>query len=260
MLKLFVSDIDGTLMNAQKKILDEDIQKLQIANDSGVTICLASGRMYEEIKQVIDILNFPCYAICQNGASIFDEKGTVLRSNCFETELALSIYDFVQQSGLVPVICRADGNFVTHMTDEAERVGRRFLTPLCEKSDLPQAIHKGMEITKFSIYGPVPLLEVLLNQLKFEYFDQLTASFSDPDGIDIMPANVDKGAGIQLVEQYLGINQENVASIGDSYNDLAMFRRTAFSFAMTHAPEPVKEEAVFVANTVGEALHKLLDQ
>ncbi|SEO73102.1 hypothetical protein SAMN05518847_11048 [Paenibacillus sp. OV219] len=113
-------------------------------------------------------------------------------------------------------------------------------------------------MTKFSIYGEVPALEALLKQLQEQYGDLITASFSDPDGIDVMPNNVDKGVGIRLLMEHIGVPAEGVACIGDSFNDLAMFRACEQSYAMAHAPQAVREEAAFVAETVGNALYKLL--
>ncbi|WP_308639832.1 HAD family hydrolase [Paenibacillus silvisoli] len=63
----------------------------------------------------------------------------------------------------------------------------------------------------------------------------ISASFSDPDGIDIMPGGADKGAGVRLLMACLGIAQHEVACFGDSFNDLAMFDVSPNSFAMSHA-------------------------
>ncbi|WP_164545396.1 HAD family hydrolase [Paenibacillus albus] len=258
MLKLFVSDIDGTLMNARKEITEEDVQAIKEASRLGVAICLASGRMYEEITKVMEVLDTACYAVCQNGATIIGLDGEVLRSNVFASELALSLQAATKLPGFVPVICSSDCNYVLHATEHTERVGRRFLTPLQENPQLVDEIQNGLAVTKFSIYGEIPDLEALLKQLQEQYGDQITASFSDPDGIDVMPNGVDKGAGIRLLMEHIGVSADGVACIGDSFNDLAMFRACEQSFAMSHSPQAIREEAAFVADTVGSAIKRLL--
>ncbi|UVI30457.1 HAD family hydrolase [Paenibacillus spongiae] len=257
-MKLFVSDIDGTLMDSRKQIRDEDVRAIREANQMGVAICLASGRMYEEIRLVMDELEVPCYAICQNGAAIIGLDGGIIQSNDYHADLALSVREAVRHPELVTVICSADGNYVSELTPEAERVGKRFLTPLRERREVMSDIAQGMPVTKFSIYGTVPLLQSMLDQLQDQYGDRITASFSDPDGIDVMPGGVDKGTGVELLMRLLGIQGEEAVCIGDSFNDLAMFRACSRSVAMSHAPDAIRIAATHKADTVGQAIIEFL--
>ncbi|WP_054024589.1 Cof-type HAD-IIB family hydrolase [Bacillus sp. FJAT-28004] len=258
MIKLFASDIDGTLMNGRKEIHSRDIQAVREAMESGMIVCLASGRMYSEIKMVIEELAKPCYAICQNGASVISDTGVLLSANHFESELASSLFKFVHIPGLVPLICASDGNYVVNMNEAAATVGERFLTPLREKSDLLESIREQEFFpTKFSIYGEVPILERLLQDLANVYGENVTASFSDADGVDIMPAGVDKGTALLSLMSRLNIGSDEVACIGDSYNDLAMFRLTPYSYAMTAADEAVRRVAAHSASGVAEALESV---
>ncbi|WP_256992259.1 HAD family hydrolase [Paenibacillus sp. XY044] len=117
-MKLFVTDIDGTLMDSNKQIQGEDITAIRQAHRQGVRMCLASGRMYEEIKVVMDVLEVPCYAICQNGATLVDCSGTVIVSNTFRSDLTLSVQHVTSSDDLVTVICSADANYVRVRTPE----------------------------------------------------------------------------------------------------------------------------------------------
>lgn len=258
MIKLFVSDIDGTLMDRSKQIRKEDIDAIRLAHRQGVHICLASGRMYEEIKVVMELLAVPCYAICQNGAGIVDPRGTVIQESKFSSELALDVQQKTAPADLVTVICGSEGNYVAEQTLETERVGQRFLTPLIENHDVIADMASGMPITKFSIYGEVPLLERMLDELDQQFGSRITASFSDPDGIDVMPGGVDKGAAVEALMQLLEVRRDETACIGDSFNDLAMFRICSQSFAMTHSHGAVLAKATHQAKTVGQAIHDLL--
>ncbi|SFJ69980.1 hypothetical protein SAMN02799624_05560 [Paenibacillus sp. UNC496MF] len=258
MKKLFLSDIDGTLMNSRKEIHAEDIEAIREAHRSGVAVGLASGRMHAEIRQVMELLEVPCYAICQNGADLVGPDGETLRSNRYDAELASAVRAFTDREAFVPVVCGADGNYVTDLTPRAEQVGKRFLTPLRERARLAEEIADGLPITKFSIYGKVPALRELLEQLRARFGDRITASFSDPDGIDVMPGRVDKGTAAEALMARLGIGRADAACIGDSFNDLAMFRACARSVAMSHAPEPVRDAATHAADSVADALRDWL--
>ncbi|MCM3626067.1 HAD family hydrolase [Paenibacillus glycanilyticus] len=258
MIKLFVSDIDGTLMDRSKQIRAEDIEAIRLAHRQGVHICLASGRMHEEIKVVMELLAVPCYAVCQNGATIVDRDGTVIRASQFQSELALAVHQKTAPADLVTVICGGEGNYVAEQTADTERVGQRFLTPLIERRQVVSDMANGMTVTKFSVYGEVPLLERMLEELDQQFGSRITASFSDPDGIDVMPGGVDKGAAVEALMELLGIRRDETACIGDSFNDLAMFRICSYSFAMSHSHGTVLRTATHRADTVGQALNDLL--
>jgi hydroxymethylpyrimidine pyrophosphatase-like HAD family hydrolase len=141
--KLFVSDIDGTLLDRYKRVHPSDIDAIRELHENGVSFCLASGRMYEEIKSVMDGMGVPYYAVCQNGASVYDRQGLLLASHTFEAVLALSIIRFLEGTGLVTVVCAADGNYVAVKDRLAEVVGERFLSELMEDCELPIKVKNG---------------------------------------------------------------------------------------------------------------------
>lgn len=181
-------------------------------------------------------------------------EGELLSESAFDPELALEKTD---GRGLVAVVCTSDANRVTRLDAEAERVGARFLTPLRAEPNLPAAVRDGLRVTKLSIYGEVPRLSRLLGEIEREFGTSVTASFSDPDGIDVMPGGVDKGAGVRLLLQRLGLAPHEMACIGDSFNDLPMFAATPNSWAMAHADMEVRRRAAFETASVAAALARL---
>jgi len=255
-----VADIDGTLMDEKKEILKQDIQAINDAVDNGVGFCLASGRMEEEINIVKDQLGISCFSVCQNGATVVDMTGQIIRSNVFKVQLAQSVLKAAwEHQDLVTIICNAKGNFVHTINPKVEQVGQRFLTPLRVEPQIKKLISCGeFQVTKFSIYGSVPALEKMLRTLDHQLNDHITSFFSDPDGIDVMPGGVDKGAGIEAIMDLEKIESKDVACIGDSFNDIAMFQVSGQSFAMSQAKVDVKKEAKFIVNNVSSALSRFL--
>lgn len=70
--------------------------------------------------------------------------------------------------------------------------------------------------------------------------------------VDFTRSGVDKSTGIAQVSQTLGFKASDMASAGDSFNDLPMLHSSGLSIAMGNAPEQVKAAAHFVAPTVEE--------
>ena len=59
---------------------------------------------------------------------------------------------------------------------------------------------------------------------------------------------MNKGIGLQKLSSYLNIDSNQIASIGDSFNDLSMFKTANISFAMGNAQEEVKKQADIVVS------------
>ncbi len=57
MYKLIALDMDGTLLNSEKVISEENKQAIAKAREAGVTVVLASGRPLEGMQDKLDELN-----------------------------------------------------------------------------------------------------------------------------------------------------------------------------------------------------------
>jgi hypothetical protein len=78
-----------------------------------------------------------------------------------------------------------------------------------------------------------------------------TETYFQPDGsfecLGVFPQRADKGQGLELVLERLGIGWEEVVAIGDNPNDIPMIRKAGVGVAMGNAPDEVKREAKLVA-------------
>ena len=73
--------------------------------------------------------------------------------------------------------------------------------------------------------------------------------------VDFTPAGVDKGSALERVSDRLNICLDKIAAVGDSYNDIPMFKKCGFSLSMGEAPEQVQEFTdVTVPNQSDEGL------
>ena len=86
-MKLIGTDFDGTLLDDNKKVPEENIKAFQKAKEQGIKIVGVTGRTLESVKNVIDISIFD-YLILNNGSNIYDvvnEKTIYDNSISFET-------------------------------------------------------------------------------------------------------------------------------------------------------------------------------
>ena len=82
MIKMIVSDMDGTLLLTDASISKENLEAIKYAQSRGVNFTIATGRDYFGIKGIMDRYDLHCSCILGNGAQFCDETGKIL-SSCY---------------------------------------------------------------------------------------------------------------------------------------------------------------------------------
>lgn len=98
-VKLFVTDLDGTLLPNGRTVSPENIRAVQAAVKAGITVTIATGRMYRAALPVAEALGVNVPIITYNGALIKDTAGTVLYSQFLPARCVGEIADFCQKQG-----------------------------------------------------------------------------------------------------------------------------------------------------------------
>jgi Cof subfamily protein (haloacid dehalogenase superfamily) len=257
MIKLLVSDLDGTLLDHSKKVALRDREALTEAARQGLAFCLASGRMHSEMTQVMDEIGLTAHSVSQNGAFIHLKDGCLLQSKSFAPELAAEIFGIAKPYDLVKLICNADGNHITHLSEASDRIQARMFEPFIVYPRVENALTQDLPAAKFSFFGDMELLQQVRKELNNHIGDRLTMYVSDHDCLDIMPLHVSKGDALPLLLEAINLQADEIACIGDSFNDISMFGITPHSFAMASAHPDVKKAANYQVHSVAEALARI---
>lgn len=80
MIQLIVSDIDGTLLNNKMQISKFNAYAIKKAQQQGVHFIISSGRLYSEVKPLLDEVGLKCPLISINGGLILSADNEVLAS------------------------------------------------------------------------------------------------------------------------------------------------------------------------------------
>ena len=70
-----------------------------------------------------------------------------------------------------------------------------------------------------------------------------------PMTLEIMNKECNKGFGLERLIKELGVNREEVISIGDEQNDFEMIKFAGLGVAMGNASEKIKEIADYITKT-----------
>ncbi len=101
MKKLIVIDLDGTLLDSNGLISNENREAIKEARENGAMVILASGRMPRAIKSYAQDIGADKYIICGNGAIIYDiEKDEEIYTNLMSKEKALEVINFCNRNSI----------------------------------------------------------------------------------------------------------------------------------------------------------------
>lgn len=280
MIKLIVTDIDGTLLNSLGQVTPKTKQFLKQCQQHGIHLCLSSGRDFEELKPVLiemDMLDEGFACSC-NGAIIHDLKNKIEYVSPKFTDYQLQkILDFA--SKYHTKVLFAEGSVATCYATGIDRFIEATKTFVRRSSAFdyvrlrlnrniefisPNASEVKYDYRKAIFLGKYKKLSRLYKKMKDEFKDDFNFFFSGKTVIDVMPKGIDKGKGVVKLMQILDLKEDEVICFGDSENDTYMFEVVRYSVAMGNASENVKNKASMIAPSnnedgIVEVLNKMID-
>lgn len=247
--KVLVLDIDGTLMNSEKKITEKTKVALRAAQEAGVTIVLASGRPTPGIVPIakeIGLDEYGGYILSFNGAIVTNFKtGEIVFETVLPHDKIQELYDASQTYG-VSIVSYKDGGIVTEIEDDkyVEIEARINNMPVVKVDCFVDALTEP--VTKCLMLGDGDYLEKVEVEVNNQFGDLLNIYRSEPYFLEIMPQNVDKAYSLERLLAHLNLSRDEMVACGDGFNDLSMVRYAGMGVAMGNAQQVVKEEADFV--------------
>lgn len=259
MIKMIISDLDGTLLSFDNKVHDDDTNAIHTALEHGIDFCLASGRKDLDIQAVAKLIgDSKFHRISQNGAFVFSSDDQELHRTSFEPEIAKKLYERIIGEDVITILSTIDKEYVEVKDDVILKIEERLFSPIEEEKDLRDKIGESIHTSKIIINGAEKAIRQLQKELMDTFPNDLDTFISESKILDVMPKNISKGNAIKILIKKLGLSPNEIACIGDSYNDIPMFQLTENSFAMASAHPDVKKEANFVVETVAEAIEQIL--
>jgi Cof subfamily protein (haloacid dehalogenase superfamily) len=256
MIKLLATDLDGTLLRHHDVVQEDDIFALQWIANQGVTVCFASGRILPEMNKVMNQIGIDCHAVTHNGAMVYTSKKEKLFAAKFEVGDAKYLYDIGRHSDVIPLVFTSNETILTEgKGDGQQQFVRRMLIPCQYEEGLSELIDH-IPVCKISLFGNREILEGIHKQVR-EHHPHLESAFALNDCLDFTPAKISKGSGLKVLLRHFGIRAEELACVGDTFNDIPMFKLTPHSFAMSNGPTIVQQCAKEVVSSVSEAICRL---
>ena len=254
-MKLFASDLDGTLLNEKHIISQQSADVIRTAQQTGKVFLAVTGRAWGTVYPLLKEAGVSCGAVLLNGAEYRTEDGKIVFQEHIKESAVSRILRILLEYGIDFEINTSCGDFSTN-------------TGVCQTARVfsKEKVfgEKGTEVQKFFIFSSeMPMLIRVKERL--EHIKEINITSSDPHNIEITANNATKDKMLAKVAKSLGIQENEIAVFGDGENDKTMLKRFYHSHAMENSHDSVKHCARYIIgtnkeNSVAKQIEKIMEE
>lgn len=244
-IKMIAIDIDGTLVDDQKKIGPLTKVALKKARAQGVYVVLCTGRPLSGVKDYLDELGLVTeddYAITFNGAKAQTTKsGQMLFEHGLTPKEYGALDALSHELGVRGQIVLPDSSVYTTFKDISPyTVLDAFYTKMPLYYRTSQEIETLGLAAKYMWVDEPEVIQAKLATLDQAVLAKYYTVLSAPWFYEMMNKKAHKGAAVIELGERLGITAAEIMVLGDENNDLTMFELAGFGVAMGNANEQIK--------------------
>ena len=287
MYKLIAIDLDGTMLNSYGIVTENTKSVLNRAMEKGIEIVIATGRPIDSTKTIAKEIGTENYFISGNGALIYDvkkdeiiyekflskEKTLEIIKICEENNISYSVYTekiIIAKALKFNVLYYSKENqkkeidkqtnitlvndvekYIVDMEDE-----KILKLTICDedKSVFNSIIRRLRDIKDIEVLDVAHMSRKTIKQGTEEFLIQYYYT-------EISLAGVDKWNTIEYLIGKLGIEKEEVVTIGDNINDKTMIENAGLGIAMGQSTPVIKEVAdVITDDNDNEGVANVIEQ
>jgi Cof subfamily protein (haloacid dehalogenase superfamily) len=242
MIKLIVSDLDGTLIRKGMIHISPRVHELiHRMQKHGILFCAASGRPFNGLQLEFAPEKDEIAYISESG-SIGGYNGELFYDHPLDRETVVNLVkDIRAKEGRDILYSRFDSTYIE--TEPGSRFYKYMIDELCYPArlvpDLLELSGSCYKVASCNFNGFAEDLDFYRER----YGKDNTVVASGPVWVDIIPKDINKGTCLQVLLNKLGIAPDEILVFGDQENDLGMLELAEHAYAMEDSMEHVKKAA-----------------
>ena len=252
-IRLLAIDLDGTLVNHDLVMNPRDVAAVKAASAAGVTVVLATGRMFKSSLRFAEPLGLRGPIINYQGAVVREIASGEVWFRCELTvPMQQRVLALAEPKDWHVNVYVDERVYTARARPEADLYARIGMVPYEVVGPLSKWV--SQDSTKMVLVDLDPEnVPARISELTSWVGDVARVTRSLDWFVEVVNPEVSKARALAMVADRLGIAQAEVGAIGDNTNDEDMIRWAGFGVAMGNAPEALKGLAKHVAGTVDEA-------
>lgn len=276
--KLIALDLDGTFFNAESRVSERNARAVAAAREKGIRFAISTGRPYSGLPHEYMKESGIRYAITVNGAAVYRYAGKeCIHATCMDPERIIDVLAWIRAHEYVHFDLFINGDGYSDKRLRANLPNMSFTANMMtyirdtrfeENNIIDFLREKLFPVQKVTVNFPVSPEGMAV---RAEVFERLS---SDPylrvvsggfNNLEFTRYDVNKGAALRTLCDYMGIDIADTMAVGDTENDIDIIDAAGVGVAMGNAMPEVKAHADLVAlpNTedgVGVLIEELLKE
>ena len=251
--KMIFLDLDGTLLDDQKKLPEINREAIDLALAKGHKVLICTGRPLSSAIKLLPLFGLDkpgCYAITFNGGLIYDAGA---KKSIYKITLPLEqvkvIFEKAYEYGDIHIQTYTDEGFICEYDTPESRFYENMTH--CERKVVKDIFEE------LNGEGPCKMLAMAygcdrkhiegFRESILEYVEgKMDVCFSCYEYLEFMPAGINKGNSIRWMCDYLNIPLENTIAVGDAENDVTMLQTAAIGAVMKNASDEIKKLGIYI--------------
>ena len=268
MIKLVAIDMDGTLLNSKKELLEETKQYFKNFHNKNTEtlLVLCTGRPESGIRPYLKDLGYleeNHYIISQNGANIYESQTGKRVMDAFVDSAAIQKWIELGKKHGISVMGAGVDYYYSFDEDPTEWMEFDVKLVSGKLKRIPTKESLNTDFYKILLMGDEEQLNEFETFIPQEWRDEFYVVRSQKYLVEVLTKGVNKAFGLEKLAQKLNILPSEIAAIGDAANDIEMLEYAGLAIAMGNASEEVKSISDIVTDTnenngVIKAIDKLI--
>lgn len=241
-IKLWVSDIDGTLMNYDGSYTPRMSKLIEKINSSDCKLVLATGRMFMGADFVAKKFNLNNPIICYQGA-VVRTRDEILWQAPIKNEIALEIIKYLKEKNIHTHVYNND---ILYVEDD----NKKIMSEYCDNRGTTYVVVDDFSKLKLNgvpkILGVIEdkaLMQEIKKELSEKYKGVLTIVQSSPIYLEINDINASKGKALDFLKEYLNLSDNEVLASGDQDNDIELLEHAGIKVCVGSSSQKLKKVA-----------------
>ena len=253
MKKLFVSDLDGTLLNSDAQISDETARVINSGIEQGLNFTVSTARTPTTALKIVEKLNLQLPIMMMNGVLIYDMASKrYIKKEVMDTNIIMVLLGLIKVKGLNCFLYGLDQDQFVAYYDSVESTSlnyfrneriMKFDKKFTEVEDL--SLIAGRDIIYCMLREPKEKLEGLYRELsvvkgvKAEFYPDVYS-----EDYYMLEIYSDKASKKEAVNYLRGAGRfDCVVAFGDNLNDKSLLEASDYFYAVENAHPQIKDMA-----------------
>lgn len=256
MVRLIVSDLDGTLLRDDQKLSEYTKTVIHKVSEQGIDFMLATGRIFSGARKFARELNLNTPILACNGAIIKEAGGKRLYGKPLSDETLEEIFRLL-----------TDMHYYFHSYGEEIFYTKKFSESLASFYSFDRGVPDDerfpvVEIEPMELIGKDTIYKVLARcegeENRRELYGRLmeiagiSVTVSWYNSFDISADQVSKASAVDRYAREKGFKPSEIICFGDNYNDIDMIRYAGLGIAVGNGVQEIKEAADFITGNNNE--------